>query len=322
MDFEKQMNDKVVEIENVIQAYMPKEYTFQKTIIDAMDYTMSAGGKRIRPMLMKACYDLFGGTANVVEPFMAAIEMIHTYSLIHDDLPALDNDDYRRGRKTAHIVYGEDMAILAGDALLNYAFETATKAFDLIMSQNLLDIDTETIANDTSTLYVYVNELNQRKSVERALQVLSSKPGIYGMIGGQVVDVELTGSTLTEEQLVYIYENKTGALIESSMMIGAILAGVDESTIEKIQKVAYNIGMAFQIQDDILDETSTFEELGKALHSDEKNGKVTYVTIHGIKESRNEIEKLSREAIEILESMDGDSEFLQHLIEYLIDRKN
>ncbi|MBQ4059113.1 MAG: polyprenyl synthetase family protein [Lachnospiraceae bacterium] len=322
MDFEKQMNDKVVEIENVIQAYMPKEYTFQKTIIDAMDYTMSAGGKRIRPMLMKACYDLFGGTANVVEPFMAAIEMIHTYSLIHDDLPALDNDDYRRGRKTAHIVYGEDMAILAGDALLNYAFETATKAFDLIMSQNLLDIDTETIANDTSTLYVYVNELKQRKSVERALQVLSSKPGIYGMIGGQVVDVELTGSTLTEEQLVYIYENKTGALIESSMMIGAILAGVDESTIEKIQKVAYNIGMAFQIQDDILDETSTFEELGKALHSDEKNGKVTYVTIHGIKESRNEIEKLSREAIEILESMDGDSEFLQHLIEYLIDRKN
>ena len=322
MDFEKQMNDKVVEIENVIQAYMPKEYTFQKTIIDAMDYTMSAGGKRIRPMLMKACYDLFGGTANVVEPFMAAIEMIHTYSLIHDDLPALDNDDYRRGRKTAHIVYGEDMAILAGDALLNYAFETATKAFDLIMSQNLLDIDTETIANDTSTLYVYVNELNQRKSVERALQVLSSKSGIYGMIGGQVVDVELTGSTLTEEQLVYIYENKTGALIESSMMIGAILAGVDESTIEKIQKVAYNIGMAFQIQDDILDETSTFEELGKALHSDEKNGKVTYVTIHGIKESRNEIEKLSREAIEILESMDGDSEFLQHLIEYLIDRKN
>ena len=322
MDFEKQMKDKVVEIENVIQAYMPKEYTFQKTIIDAMDYTMSAGGKRIRPMLMKACYDLFGGTANVVEPFMAAIEMIHTYSLIHDDLPALDNDDYRRGRKTAHIVYGEDMAILAGDALLNYAFETATKAFDLIMSQNLLDIDTETIANDTSTLYVYVNELKQRKSVERALQVLSSKPGIYGMIGGQVVDVELTGSTLTEEQLVYIYENKTGALIESSMMIGAILAGVDESTIEKIQKVAYNIGMAFQIQDDILDETSTFEELGKALHSDEKNGKVTYVTIHGIKESRNEIEKLSREAIEILESMDGDSEFLQHLIEYLIDRKN
>ena len=325
MDFERQMKDKVVEIESTIQAYMPKECTFQKTIVDAMDYTMSAGGKRIRPMLMKECYGLFGGKDVIVEPFMAAMEMIHTYSLIHDDLPALDNDDYRRGRKTAHIVYGEDMAILAGDALLNYAFETASKAFDLIKSQDLQAVDAKESGNDVvdmSTLYACMEELKQRRNVERALKVLSNKPGIYGMIGGQVVDVELTGSTLTEEQLTYIYENKTGALIEASMMIGAILAGVDEATIEKIQKVAYNIGMAFQIQDDILDETSTFEELGKALHSDEKNGKVTYVTIHGMEESKNAIESLSREAIEILESMDGDSEFLQQLVEYLIDRKN
>lgn len=326
MDFEKQMKDKVVAIENVIQAYMPKECTFQKTIVDAMDYTMSAGGKRIRPMLMQESYRLFGGRDELVEPFMAAMEMIHTYSLIHDDLPALDNDDYRRGRKTAHIVYGEDMAILAGDALLNYAFETAGKAFDLIKSQKLpdnIDVEKSAVAIvDTDRLDAYLNELIQRRNVERALQVIASKPGIYGMIGGQVVDVELTGSTLTEEQLTYIYENKTGALIEASMIIGAILAGADDSAIEKIQKVAYNVGMAFQIQDDILDETATFEELGKALHSDEKNGKVTYVTIHGMEDSRKEIESLSREAIELLESINGDSEFLQRLVEYLIDRKN
>lgn len=308
MIFEEQIKNKVGAIESIIQAYMPKECTLQKTIVDAMDYTMSAGGKRVRPMLMKECFYLFGGVDKLVEPFMAAIEMIHTYSLIHDDLPALDNDDYRRGRKTAHIVYGEDMAILAGDALLNYAFETACKAFDLIPLGESVDMMLE--------------ELEKRKRVERAIKILANKPGIYGMIGGQVVDVELTGSRLNEEQLTYIYENKTGALIEASMLIGAVLADADDSGIEKIQKVAYNIGMAFQIQDDILDETATFEELGKALHSDEKNGKVTYVTIHGIEEAKKEVERLSKEAIALLESIDGDAEYLKLLVEYMIDRKN
>lgn len=309
MNFEERMKDKVATIENVIQSYMPQEYTLQKTIVDAMNYTMSAGGKRIRPMLMKECFELFGGSGSLVEPFMAAIEMIHTYSLIHDDLPALDNDDYRRGRKTAHIVYGEDMAILAGDALLNYSFETACKAFDFILSEN-------------DSIEGIREELNARRVVERAMRILATKPGIFGMIGGQVADVELTGSLLNEEQLTYIYENKTGALIEASMMIGAVLAQADESGIEKIQKVAYNIGMAFQIQDDILDETATFEELGKALHSDEKNGKVTYVTIHGIDGARKEVERLSKEAISLLESIDGNSEYLRLLVEYMIDRKN
>lgn len=321
MTFEKQMQDKVQKIENVIQAYMPKEFSLQKTIVDAMNYTMSAGGKRIRPLLMKECYALFGGAKEVIEPFMAAIEMIHTYSLIHDDLPALDNDDYRRGRKTAHIVYGEDMAILAGDALLNYAFETAGKAFTLIQNQDIeklgASIDSKEISIDDM-----VSELKMRRSVEQAFQILANKPGIYGMIGGQVADVELTGSILTKEQLKYIYENKTGALIEASMMIGAILAGVENTVIEKIQKIAYNIGMAFQIQDDILDETSTFEELGKALHSDEKNGKVTYVTIYGIDAAKREVEKLSKEAIVLLDSFGKESEFLKELVEYLIDRKS
>ena len=311
MNFNELMKEKVSGIESVISRYMPKQYSLQKTVIDAMDYTISAGGKRIRPLLMQLTYELCGGTEEVIEPFMAAIEMIHTYSLIHDDLPALDNDDYRRGRKTAHIVYGEAMAILAGDALLNYAYETASKAFNLIEhTENTQDMDK------------LVKELNIRKRVEKAMQLLASKPGIYGMIGGQVADVELTGERLDNTQLTYIYENKTGALIEVSMLIGAILAGATMPQIEKIQKVAYNVGMAFQIQDDILDETSTFEELGKPLHSDEKNEKVTYVTLHGIEKSKKEVERLSKEAVEMLQSIKGDSVFLIELINYLVYRKN
>lgn len=324
MDFKEKMKNHVEAVETIIKAYMPKEYSLQKTIVEAMNYTMSAGGKRIRPMLMQECYHLFGGTSCIVEPFMAAIEMIHTYSLIHDDLPALDNDDYRRGRKTAHIVYGEDMAILAGDALLNYAFETAAKTFSMFECSSLLKVDTmkEMEISDTDRMEEYRRELLNRRNVEHAMQILAAKPGIYGMIGGQVADVELTGVSLTKEQLTYIYENKTGALIEASMMIGAVLAGAGDGAIEKIKKVAYNIGMAFQIQDDILDETSTFEELGKALHSDEKNGKVTYVTIHGIEESKREVLRLSRESIALLESINEDCEFLKQLVEYLIDRRN
>ena len=245
MDFTKELKDRVTQIEKVIENYMPKDATLQKTVTDAMNYTMSAGGKRIRPLLMSETYRLFGGTEELIEPFMAALEMIHTYSLIHDDLPALDNDDYRRGRKTAHIVYGEAMAILAGDSLLNYAYETAAKAYALIPISDIEDTD------------AMQRELLQRRSVDRAMAVLATKPGIYGMIGGQVADVELTGTKLTKEQLVYIYENKTGALIEAAMMIGAILAGASENDIVKVEETAYNIGMAFQIQDDILDETAT-----------------------------------------------------------------
>lgn len=308
MDFTKELKDRVTQIEKIIENYMPKDATLQKTVTDAMNYTMSAGGKRIRPLLMSETYRLFGGTEELIEPFMAALEMIHTYSLIHDDLPALDNDDYRRGRKTAHVVYGEAMAILAGDSLLNYAYETAAKAYALIPISDIEDAD------------AMQRELLQRRSVDRAMAVLAAKPGIYGMIGGQVADVELTGTKLTKEQLVYIYENKTGALIEAAMMIGAILAGVSEKDIVKVEEAAYNIGMAFQIQDDILDETATFEELGKPIHSDEESGKVTYVTIHGIDESGKEVSRLSNEAIAMLESMGEDAEFLVELTRSLIHR--
>lgn len=209
MDFETTMKQRVDTIEAVIREYMPKNPTFQKTVVEAMDYTMSAGGKRIRPLLMGSTFELFGGKGRVIVPFMAALEMIHTYSLIHDDLPALDNDDYRRGRKTAHIVYGEAMAILAGDSLLNYAYETAAKAFSIIDEEAGFSGSREDGCEFTEEQYFAVRkELEYRRNVERAMQILASKPGIYGMIGGQVADVELTGTRLNAEQLVYIYENK------------------------------------------------------------------------------------------------------------------
>ena len=308
MEFAEELKNKTEQIEQRIFAYMPKESSFQKTVIDAMQYTMEAGGKRIRPMLMVETYHLFGGKDKFIEPFMAAIEMIHTYSLIHDDLPALDNDDYRRGRKTAHVVYGEAMAILAGDSLLNYAYETAAKAYTMVERADREDIS------------AMQRELQMRRAVDQAMTILAARPGIYGMIGGQVADVELTGTRLTKEQLLYIYENKTGALIEAAMLIGAVLAGASDKELEKIRQVAYNVGMAFQIQDDILDETATFEELGKPIHSDEVSGKVTYVTIHGIEDSRKEVEHLSREAIDIVKDFNGDASFLIALITYLIDR--
>ena len=308
MEFAEELKNKTEQIEQRIFAYMPKESSFQKTVIDAMQYTMEAGGKRIRPMLMVETYHLFGGKDKFIEPFMAAIEMIHTYSLIHDDLPALDNDDYRRGRKTAHVVYGEAMAILAGDSLLNYAYETAAKAYTMVERADREDIS------------AMQRELQMRRAVDQAMTILAARPGIYGMIGGQVADVELTGTRLTKEQLLYIYENKTGALIEAAMLIGAVLAGASDKELEKIRQVAYNVGMAFQIQDDILDETATFEELGKPIHSDEVSGKVTYVTIHGIEDSRKEVEHLSREAVDIVKDFNGDASFLIALITYLVDR--
>ncbi len=310
MGFSEDLKNKTERIEQKIFAYMPKESSFQKTVIDAMRYTMSAGGKRIRPMLMNETYHLLGGKDKIIEPFMAAIEMIHTYSLIHDDLPALDNDDYRRGRKTAHVVYGEAMAILAGDSLLNYAYETAAKAYTMVEKAEM---------DDPAAIQ---REVQVRRAVDQAMTILAAKPGIYGMIGGQVADVELTGTRLNKEQLIYIYENKTGALIEASMQIGGVLAGASAKEMEQIRRVAYNVGMAFQIQDDILDETATFEELGKPIHSDEISGKVTYVTIHGIEASKKEVERLSEEAIAIVKGMRGDGSFLNALITYLIDRTN
>lgn len=286
---------KVKEIEEILKSYLPEQNGYQRIIMDAMEYSLMAGGKRLRPMLMQETYRLFGGTEKVIEPFMAAQEMIHTYSLVHDDLPAMDDDELRRGRKTTHVVYGEDMGILAGDALLNYAFETAAAAFDEYPEKAL--------------------------QIGKAMKILGNKAGIYGMLGGQVVDVKETGHAVDKDVLDFIYALKTGALLESSMMIGATLAGADDESIALIEKVASKVGLAFQVQDDILDVTSTAEVLGKPIHSDEKNEKTTYVTLLGIDKAEKIVEKESVEAIEFLKSLPVRNDYLEWLLTQLIHRK-
>ena len=294
MDIRAEIQTRVDEIEQIIKRYLPAEEGYQKTIMEAMNYSILAGGKRLRPMLMSETYRLFGGKSKVIEPFMAAMEMIHTYSLVHDDLPAMDNDDYRRGRKTTHVVYGEAMGILAGDALLNFAFETACKGL-------MQDVGNPAVA--------------------RAVQILAQKAGIYGMLGGQVVDVESEGQPLEREKLDFIYDLKTGALIEASMLIGAVLAGASEKEQQVILQVAKDVGLAFQIQDDILDVTSDMETLGKPIGSDEKNHKTTYVTIRGLAQAQKDVEKISERALEGVASLSEENVFLNELIRYLIHRK-
>lgn len=299
MNFKEELNEKVVRIEAIIKQYLPEETGYQKTVLEAMNYSIMAGGKRLRPMLMEECYKLFGGKEAVIEPFMAALEMIHNYSLIHDDLPAMDNDEYRRGQRTTWNVYGEGMAILAGDGLLNLAYETAAKAFLLI------------------------EDKQDYQRVARALAILGRKAGVYGMIGGQTADVEaeLQDRQMTEELLYFIHEFKTAALIQAAMTIGAVLAGADEEAISKMEKAAYNIGVAFQVQDDILDVTSTTEVLGKAVGSDEKNHKLTCVSFKGLDASKAEVDRLSREALQLLSSFETKNVFLTELVESLITRE-
>lgn len=295
MNFKEISSEKVKEIEGILTKYLPEAIGLQSKIMEAMEYSLMAGGKRLRPMLMLETYGMFGGEGEVIQPFMAAQEMIHTYSLVHDDLPAMDNDEYRRGRKTTHIVYGEDMGILAGDALLNYAFETAVKAFESAPQQS--------------------------GAIGRALKILSEKAGIYGMIGGQVVDVQSSGKVVSREVLDFIYELKTGALIESAMMIGAVLAGASDEEVSKVEKIAKKVGMAFQIQDDVLDVTSTAEILGKPILSDEKNEKTTYVTILGLEGAQKEVKRLSDEALALLFELPGQKDYLEILIRELIHRE-
>ena len=294
MNFQDELTKRTEDAERVIKSFLPAEEGFARTMAQAMNYSMLAGGKRLRPILIQETYRLFGGEGKVVEPFMAGMEMIHTHSLIHDDLPALDNDDYRRGRLTTHKVYGEAMGVLSGVALLNYAYETMLQAFSLKEDQS---------------------------RVIHALRVMAEKTGIHGMLGGQSVDVENDGKPLEKEILDYIYRNKTSALIEASMMTGAILAGADEQEVSVVEEAAGNIGLAFQIQDDILDVTSTDEELGKPVHSDEKNNKVTYVTLFGIEKASEQVGLLSEKAVELLKSLNKNNEFLYLLIEKLINRR-
>ena len=295
MDFKTEMAERTAQIEQIIKKYLPKEEGYQKTIMEAMNYSVLAGGKRLRPMLMQETYRLFGGRSEVIEPFMAAIEMIHTYSLVHDDLPAMDNDEYRRGKKTTHAVYGEAMGILAGDALLNYAYETAARAF----------------AKEPGN-----------PGVCQTFQILTAKAGIYGMVGGQTVDVESEGKPgMTKEKLDFIYRLKTSALIEGAMLTGAVLAGATQGEQKIIEQTAGEVGLAFQIQDDILDVTSTMEVLGKPIGSDEKNHKITYVTYEGIEKAKADVASLSEQAIARMDSLVVKNEYLTELLRYLILRE-
>lgn len=294
VNFQDKLKEKTGRAEEVIKKYLPKEEGFAKNMAQAMNYSMLAGGKRLRPLLMEETYRLFGGEEKVIEPFMTGMEMIHTHSLIHDDLPAIDNDDYRRGRLTTHKVYGEAMGVLSGAALLNYAYEVMLQAFALT---------------------------EEKERVIKALTLMANKTGIYGMLGGQSVDVENDGKPLTKEMLDYIYRNKTSALIEAAMMTGAVLAGAEEKEVEIIGEAAGKIGLAFQIQDDILDVTSTEEELGKPVHSDEKNNKVTYVSLFGIQEASEQVKRLSEEAVSLIRGLYQKNEFLCTLIQELVSRR-
>lgn len=294
MNFQDKLKEKTGRVEEIIRKYLPDEEGFAVNMAQAMNYSMLAGGKRLRPLLMEETYRLFGGEEKVIEPFMVGMEMIHTHSLIHDDLPAIDNDDYRRGRLTTHKVYGEAMGVLSGAALLNYAYEVMLQTFALT---------------------------EEKERVIKALTLMANKTGIYGMLGGQSVDVENDGKPLTKEMLDYIYRNKTSALIEAAMMTGAILAGAEEKEVEIIGEAAGKIGLAFQIQDDILDVTSTEEELGKPVHSDEKNNKVTYVSLFGIQEASEQVKRLSEEAVSLIRGLYQKNEFLCTLIQELVSRR-
>lgn len=291
---EERIRKKTALIEEMIKNYLPKEAGYQKKVIEAMNYSVLAGGKRLRSLFMQETYRLFGGRSRVIEPFMAAIELIHTYSLVHDDLPSMDNDEYRRGRKTTHIVYGEAMGILAGDGLLNYAFETAFMAYELEPDN---------------------------KNVGKALAVLAKKAGIFGMLGGQSVDVEAMGEVPDLEKLTFIYQLKTGALIEAAMLVGAILAGATKNEQKIMEQTAGEIGFAFQIRDDILDVEGDVKVIGKPVGSDEKNHKTTYLSLVGLEKAREDVALISKNAVDRMNRLVVKNEFLEQLIIYLIQRK-
>ncbi len=301
MDFKEQLQNEVLRVEEILDEYLPAKENFQKIIMEAMEYSVKAGGKRIRPIPMQESFRMFGGVSKLVEPFMAGMEMLHTYSLVHDDLPAMDNDEYRRGRKTTHVVYGEAVGILAGDALLNYAYETAARAFDMADSE----------------------EMCQR--VSKALRIFMKKAGIYGMIGGQTVDVMNEGKPVEQDMLDFIFRLKTGALLEASLMIGATLAGADETKVLVMEQIGSKVGLAFQIQDDILDVVGDEKVLGKPVLSDEKNRKTTYVSLHGMKQAQEDVEGYTKEAMLLLSNLKNsqavcNTEFFENLLVMLIHR--
>lgn len=284
MSFEARLEEKKALIDEYMKNILPKNETAGE-IVRAMDYSVNAGGKRIRPIIAIACAEALEGSAEAVLPYAAALEMIHTYSLIHDDLPCMDNDDLRRGRPTNHKVFGEGMATLAGDALLNYAFETA------------LGADTE----------------SEKKL--KLIKIIADASGVYGMIGGQVLDMEGEKRKLSPDEITHMHDMKTGALIKAAAKIGAVSADAPEDV---FLTYAENLGLAFQLKDDILDVTQTTDKLGKPAGSDEKNDKSTFVTLYGLKGAKKLLDEATERAIS---SLPSDCEFLRELARYLLTRK-
>ena len=293
MSFKSSLKYRVDYIEKLLKEYMPEEKGYQKTIFEAMNYSLKAGGKRLRPILTLEACRIVGGNEEDAIPFAIAIEMIHTYSLIHDDLPALDDDDLRRGRPTNHKVYGDAMAILAGDGLLNYAFE-------IMLSSS---IGKENPAK-------YLNAINE----------IAKSSGVYGMIGGQVVDIESEDKKIEMEKLDFIHLNKTAAIIVGCMRAGAIIGDATEEQLENITKYATNIGLSFQIADDILDITGDESKLGKKVGSDIDNNKSTYPSLIGLEKSKEIANDLINEAKTRISNIKGDTEFLNDLAEYIVAR--
>lgn len=301
MNFDKELEKRTAAIEEILRLYLPKEEGYQRTVLEAMNYSLQAGGKRLRPMMMREIFQAYDGSDKVLWPFMTAMEMIHTYSLVHDDLPEMDNDELRRGLPTTHVKFGQAMAVLAGDALLNYSME--------ILAEAMMEEEDPAL----------------QKRMCHAMRTLYHKAGIYGMIGGQTKDVEAEkkGESPDLEQILFVDRCKTAALIQASLMIGAILAGAPEEDIVSLEKVGYNLGVAFQIQDDILDITSTTEELGKPVGSDERNHKMTYVSYKGLEGAKTDQKRMSEEAVSLLDtlSVTGSLEFLTELMKHLMERK-
>ena len=317
MNWESEQEEKIRRLEELITSYLPKEEGYQRTASEAMNYSILAGGKRLRPLMMYETYQMYAkdGDAEklgdrLIAPFLAAIEMIHTYSLVHDDLPAMDNDEYRRGRKTTHVVYGEAMAILAGDGLLTHAFYTAARAFAAV--------------DDAESAIDQAQADMLRGRIGRAIGILAEKAGIDGMLGGQCVDVEAEkrGDTVTMEQLLFIHEKKTAALIQSALMIGAVLAGAPQEDIDRLKQAGRHVGVAFQIRDDILDVEGSLEELGKQTGSDAKNEKATYVTLVGMEQAKRDVEWISESALKELAGLSVTNDFLAELIRRMVYRTN
>ena len=287
------LKEKAAQIDKALDAYLPSRDNLQSVIYDAMRYSLFAGGKRLRPILMLETAKMCGGSENEVMPFACAMEMIHTYSLIHDDLPAMDNDDLRRGKPTNHIKYGEAVAILAGDALVNKAFE----------------IVSEHGGKDPARAM-------------KAVSVLAKSSGTEGMIGGQIADMESEGKEITRDTLEYLHSLKTGAIIRSSCVIGAVMSDADETLVRAADEFARNLGIAFQIRDDILDVTGSEAELGKPIGSDARENKNTYVTLYGLRKAEELSALYSKKAKDALDVFGDRADFLLRLTDYLALRKN